>query len=374
VVVSDGVTWRVRRHHWRRLTTDPVPRYVRLPGAVSVAAFDDRHEAEADCWRRELAVRERVNPFHCGLDLADLTHLPAYAFKDYLLDDSVRPAKYDSTAQIRWDKWWEKNSPGWNFDRTGRIWEVLDKVRFFEVAERVEGAELFVAVEAVAGSREGLAWDRDVWNLYRIQQFGIEGGRPVRAFRSSGDARACCDLAAEATDQLRRQPDTDPFTTEVRALLPADRVYDVPFAGELSADRPTVFVVCRVGLRLNTEFHTSHGWEFDEYETGELRWVESVGDFCDAGPHRYAVRLPRLVPEAAFVTREDADADCHERERTAEQTVNPYFVREFGGERWTERAARAWAANAGNAPVADCDVLPRMVPRTMYQVVELPWE
>lgn len=369
--MSDTI-WRVRRHHWRKLTTDPEPRYVRLPGAVSVAAFDDRHEAEADCWRRELAVRERVNPFHCGLDLADLTHLPAYAFKDYLLDDSVRPAKYDSTAQIRWDKWWEKNSPAWNFDRTGRIWEVLDKVRFFEVAERVEGAELFVAVEAVAGSRDGLAWDRDVWNRYRIQQFGVEGGRPVRAFRSSADAQACCDLAAEATEQLRRQPDTDPFTTEVRALLPADRVYDVPFAGELSADVPTVFVLCRVGLRLNTELTTSRGWEFDQYQSGETEWEEEFIPFDS--PLRRPIYSPRLVPEAAFATREDAHANCHERERTAERTVNPYFVREFGGGRWTERQARAWAANAVNPPDGDCDVPPRTVPRTMYQVVELPWE
>ena len=158
--MSDNTTWLVRRFHWRRFSTLPETRYVRLPGAVTVAEFGDREEAEADRWRRELAVRERVNPFHCGFDLADCTHLPNYAFKDFLLDDSVRPAKYDSYARVNWGKWWDTYSPGWNFDRRNRIWEALDKVRFFEVVGRETNRQLFVAVEGARDFRESLRWYR----------------------------------------------------------------------------------------------------------------------------------------------------------------------------------------------------------------------
>ena len=125
--MSDELKWIVRRFNWRHLATPSEgTRYVRLPGAFSVAEFEEREDAEADRWRRESAVRAAVNPFRCGFDLADCTHIPDFAFKDYLLDDSIRPAKYDSTARIRWDKWWEKHSPGWSDDRKARIWEALD--------------------------------------------------------------------------------------------------------------------------------------------------------------------------------------------------------------------------------------------------------
>jgi hypothetical protein len=373
--MSDGMTWLVRRFHWRKFPTSAEPRYVRLPGAWTVAEFDDRADAEADRWQREQALRERINPFRCGFDLADCTHLPAYAFKDFLLDDSVRPAKYDSYARINWGKWWDTHSPGWNFDRRGRIWEGLDKVRFFEVVGRKVDRQLFVAVEAVADLEPHPIWGDRM--RYGYVDYGTEGGRPVRAFRSRADAEAHLELFAEAADDPTRiQIDTDPFThPDAHVRLPADRVYDVPLDGELSPFQPMVFVVCRVGFRVQSSRSPSFAsWEFDQYLTGEVRWAEYL-DFADVSPTRYAVRRPRLVPEAAFTTCEAAEADMPEREHAARRWLNPHLIFDFYRGRGGERAAQSWSANISNAPDAAFDEAWAAFPsHRLFEVSEIAWE
>jgi hypothetical protein len=376
MTMPDEPKWIVRRFNWRALVTPSEgTRYVRLPGAFTVAEFDEREDAEADCWNRERAVRAAVNPFRCGFDLADLTHIPDFAFKDYLMDDSIRPAKYDSTARIRWDKWWEKHSSAWNDDRKARIWEALDKVRFFELVGRPGDQEVFVAVEAVTNFTPVPIWDR--WR-YVASEYGSEGGRPVRAFRSREDADAYLELVAEATDVPERiQYDPDPFTPNAPAKVPADRVYDVPLDGEPTTPA-TVFVVCRVGLTDTAFWHGIRhiGWGFDTYPTGEVRWVEGHPDY-DVFPSRYAVRNPRLVPEAAFTTREAAEAEILVRERAARRWLNPYVVYDFRRSQGSnpERQARWWSATYANAPDKEHDEVWAMFPHEhLYHVVETELE
>lgn len=374
----DGMTWFVRRFHWRKFLIGPEPRYVRLPGSITVAEFDDREDAEADRWQRELAVRKGVNPFRCGFDLADLTHLPTYAFKDYLMDDSIRPAKYDSYAQVRWDKWWGKHSPDWSDDRKARIWEALDKVRFFEVVGRPVSRQLFVAVEAVSNFRPRPFWDR--WRFpSRENDVGTEGGRPVRAFRSQADADAYLELVAEtASVPSRTQIDTDPFThPDDPVELPADRVYDVSLGGEVSPSQPTVFVVCRVGLATMSRHDPGFpGWEFDQYTTGEVRWAEPRSDF-DAFPTEYAVRHPRLVPEAVFTDRETAEADVLVRERAARRWLNPHLIYDFTRTSHDnlERIAQEWSAKFANAPDEEHgQAWAAFSHNALYRVVEIELE
>jgi hypothetical protein len=184
-------------------------------------------------------------------------------------------------------------------------------------------------------------------------------------------------IAEAADDPSRVQSDTNPFThPDSPDRLPADRVYDVPLAGEPPADVGTVFVVCRLGYRsTSTQFPLFAGWEFDQYPTGEKRWTESDPDY-DVFPSRYPVCRPRLVPEAAFATRANADADAVERERAARRLLNPYltydYARSVGG---SDRSATAWAAEVGNAPDADFDKAWSVFAATrMCEVVEVPWE
>jgi hypothetical protein len=333
--MSDDVRYIVRRFNWRFLQqTADGSWYVRLPGATLVAAFDSPDDAETYRWEREQAIRRRVNPFRCGTDLTDLTHLPAYAFKDYLLDDDVRPAKGDSFAQVRWDKWWDRNACLWNEDRRQRVWDVLDRVRFFEVSEQPIGV-LNVAVEPVFPNSLGFG-DRPRRS---------EGGRPRRGFGSREDAVAYCELLDDdirATTRdldynraFRVSPAGDPFELEEPALDPHDErwcfVYPVPCEGN---PRGRAFVVCRVALSVTpiTEPRAPMGFLAGVQFDASTRWLamddwgnEDYIPFGSLDERR--IDQFRFVPGVAFADAEAARAARAECERVGRRWLNPYLIR-----------------------------------------------
>jgi hypothetical protein len=209
--VVSRVNWRAAG--WSRT-------FVRLPGAARIAAFADFDTAEADRAAREAAARKLVNPFRCGTTWAERSHLPELVFRDFIADAGVEPPNIvpvpdtDDEGQplsrperlrLRkeeppagsfrtWGAWWEARGSLLPAEHVARVWEGLDRVRFFSVEERPVRTIAFVVVV--------VQWNyNDEWN-YPPQ----EGGAPYTAYRSRERAEAECErLNAEAREEWRAQ-------------------------------------------------------------------------------------------------------------------------------------------------------------------------
>jgi hypothetical protein len=113
-----------------------------------VRAFTDPIEAEE--YRQALergraAPPPEANPFH-GLRrgymdgqrihcLADLTSLPEGVFLDWLLDGELSPPEPDAAGRRDWAAWWEASTKTMRDDQRRRVWQALDRIRFFEIVE-----------------------------------------------------------------------------------------------------------------------------------------------------------------------------------------------------------------------------------------------
>jgi hypothetical protein len=171
----------VRRLNWREAGA----LIVRLPGEVRLASFDTFEAADADRARREAQVRDRVNPFRCGAAWHALTAFPEGVFRDWLSDVALAPP--DGATLGDWAQWWADGSAAWPAEHRARVWEGLDRVRFFETIERPASAVAYAVMRVL--------WEyNDSW-----YDPGTEGGLTVRAFRSRERAETeCARLEAEA--------------------------------------------------------------------------------------------------------------------------------------------------------------------------------
>src|SRR5262249_17780320 len=122
--------------------------------------FADRAAADAHCWELERAAREEHGrPFPFGRDgvpslpsLDDYTTTPTGVFLDWLeaqgldLPAGQRDAweayqqrsptgEFDEDSYAAWVGWWVDNAGQWDADLRERVWDKLDRVRFFEVVE-----------------------------------------------------------------------------------------------------------------------------------------------------------------------------------------------------------------------------------------------
>lgn len=208
----------VLRLNWR--TAGWSRTFVRLPGEIRVAAFADFDTAETDRAAREIAARKLVNPFRCGSTWAERSRLPEPVFRDFIADAGVEPPNIvpvpetddegkplSRQERIRrknesppagsfrdWASWWEATVATLSAEHVARVWEGLDRVRFFSVEERPVRSVAFVVVE--------VQWKyNDEWNYPPA-----EGGAPHTAYRSRERAEAECErLNAEAREEWRTQ-------------------------------------------------------------------------------------------------------------------------------------------------------------------------
>jgi hypothetical protein len=123
-------------------------------------AFADRTQAEAHCRTLNLAARpEYGTPFpygrgwgHSFPSLRDYTSTPTGEFIAWLEAEGVAPPagqkeaweavqklpepsrRFDQGSYSAWWSWWEE-SAGWTEVQRNRIWDKLDRVRFYEVVE-----------------------------------------------------------------------------------------------------------------------------------------------------------------------------------------------------------------------------------------------
>lgn len=107
----------------------------RQPGARDVASFDTFDAADAERAKRENEVRKLVNPFACGAGVHFWTHLGEPQLRDWLMDHGIDPPKPAKGGATDWAGWWTKNHKKLSAEKRYAVWEALDKVRFFAVAE-----------------------------------------------------------------------------------------------------------------------------------------------------------------------------------------------------------------------------------------------
>jgi hypothetical protein len=104
-----------------------------LEEGSSVQGFSDRGRAEALCAELERDFRGRFNPFLYGRGLDDWTSWPECVLRDWLLDAGLSPPE-SGADPADWVAWWEAHQPLTELQRQ-RVWEGLDRVRFFAVVE-----------------------------------------------------------------------------------------------------------------------------------------------------------------------------------------------------------------------------------------------
>lgn len=190
--------------------------FVCLPGETRVAAFANFDSAEADRATREAAARASVNPFRCGTTWGERSHMPEAVFRDFIKDAGIepptiveppttdedgkplprqqlkRPYTWPAATYRGWETWWDAVAPTLSAERVARVWEGLDRVRFFSVEERPVRTVAFVVVE--------ISWNyNDEW-----YDPPPEGGGAHTAYRTRERAEAECErMNAEARDRWR---------------------------------------------------------------------------------------------------------------------------------------------------------------------------
>jgi hypothetical protein len=129
--------WRRRHDGWRR-----------QEGQFSLASFDSADRAESERVRLEDNARRRLNPFRCGEDLSDLTSFPEAVFLDWVQDAGLTPPEAKKRKRD-WAAWWQTVAPRAGADQRAKVWQALDKLRFYHVAERPAVAVGYVVLSAI---------------------------------------------------------------------------------------------------------------------------------------------------------------------------------------------------------------------------------
>lgn len=231
-----GTHFVVSRANWRAANDT----LVRLGGETRVAAFDTFEEADHDRAALEAAARAHVNPFRCGTLWADRSHMPESVFCDFLEDvDIVLPlfdpvGDTDSLGQPlnrytravmeakalpegvyrSWAHWWDKCRASLAPNQIARVWEAMDRLRFYSVSERPKRALAYLVLE--------IQWQyNDEWYYPPA-----EGGAPHTAYRTRARAEEeCARLNAQAREQWRTRLHLPSAGAPIPAGVAGDRMF-----------------------------------------------------------------------------------------------------------------------------------------------------
>lgn len=185
------MSYHIYRRNWRCSSTG---RWSHLPGHTRLATYASAAKVKNDLQRREANARSRVNPFAIG-GVGELTTLPFPVFRDLLWDLGLTPAPHEYPG---WFGWWAKLGE----EQRLRLWEVFDKVRFYEV---MRGPRAPVGYAVLA-----LNWTRDD---HGTKWLSDEGGVLRGVYRS----RDAIDGYYDSSPGCRRRwlpADEDPFDPE----------------------------------------------------------------------------------------------------------------------------------------------------------------
>jgi hypothetical protein len=109
-------------------------------GGYPERAFLDHDRAAAYCRRREREARAGANPFRHGERVADWSSLDHDRLHDWLLDAGIDPpVAGERSRPDPWRAWWDLCQDQLTELQREKVWEALDKVRFFRVVELAAG-------------------------------------------------------------------------------------------------------------------------------------------------------------------------------------------------------------------------------------------
>jgi hypothetical protein len=219
----------VQRLNWRRHAHG----LVRLPGRTRLQSFPDPGAAQADCRRREQEARARVNPFTCGGPaLHHQTRFDEGRLCDWLLDAGVEPPDPAPGTGRAWAAWWDQAHAKWSDLQRDKVWEALDRVRFFEVVQRPARPLGYVVVwinwayndEYFVAEHEGGAVNVAFRNRKKAQSYADEATFIARQAYSNNGVEDDFDMTARL--HCQGDPLTPPARGDFEKLRP---LADVPF-------------------------------------------------------------------------------------------------------------------------------------------------
>jgi len=312
----------VRRRNWRWSPgNEHTPRgWVCFPGpGTTVAEFDFFDDAEHDWGKREAAMRLKINPFDCG-PLSAVTSFPGPILRDFLMDVSIEPP----APGIAWEAWWVANREQLSDEQQARLWQAVDKVRFFEISEAAVGPEVHVVVDVVWEEREGIhVADWDGGELIRacrhVQRAGeIARGRAQQTRMSFASQRGV-DGVAFANCRPCNVP--DPFNPGSTRLM---RLPQVPFSEVLT-------------IPLD---ETGDAAVLGPFSTDRLAVLTCL-DYA-SGPNMFPmIPIDFGVPLKAFLDWEKAGEECARLDRHARAHFNPFSIA-HAPELCSQRSDREW--------------------------------
>lgn len=185
--MTDPIRHIVRQFNWLRAGAV----FVRAPGERRIAWFETVDEAVANQRHLEQLVREKYNPFAFGTGWYYLTTLPLYAYRDWLLDESITPPVGEALAE--WRAWWDAVRAELRPGQQDRVWDGLTRLRFHDVIAR-RSSETVYCISRIL-------WDYDD-GWYHA---GHEGGEPLKLFRTREPAeqeRERLELAVRADGRV----------------------------------------------------------------------------------------------------------------------------------------------------------------------------
>ncbi len=266
-----------------------------------VATFANYEEAVADCRRREEETRWPVNPFRYGNTMFYRSSLDAPRLHDWLLDHGIEPpARTDERdpTPIEWEEWWSQNIGTLSDSESATVWEAMDKVRFFDVADEPARTKAYVIVR--------IQFTSDDLNFVEADP---EGGRIQIAFYEKSKADWHC--RQRNTESQAEETDNDSHDLDYVDYV--DRIGELN-GEQMAIDEAIYFEVAEVPLEPGLK--------------SESLYLVTRACIGNAGYtiNQMGANNGSRVPLKAFANRADADVYRAELERRAWRTVNPFHL------------------------------------------------
>jgi hypothetical protein len=134
--VVQQVHWEYNDEYFYRLDDETGE----MGGPAPLCTFLSRVKAEAWWRKREELARGDQSPFDYGaLDghLDDYSTLSPAEFSDRLRAAGVSPPSFGENGRLRdclWE-WWDRSVIAMTPEQRSAVWDVLDRVRFYEIVE-----------------------------------------------------------------------------------------------------------------------------------------------------------------------------------------------------------------------------------------------